>query len=353
MKNEIMKTLKDLLSFKTYAENEDEFTKLFNYIKENYKELNITEYEFNNKKCLALSNTTSKDVDLLFCTHIDVVYAEDYSITEDDENIYGRGTIDMKGSVAVVLTIMKHLQTKAKVTLLITSDEELTGACASELSKIYTSRFVIVPDGGTNFELIVEEKGLIQLELSTKTKAAHAAQLFNGENAITKLIDVYQKIIEKYPLPKSADDFITSINLSKLNGGVSNNQVPDYATMVLDIRNIASDKSEDIINFIKSISKDVEVKLITEGPTFSTDLTSEYVKKYIASCEKVLGTKVIQKGCESTSDAIFFADKNMPTVIMNPNGYYAHSPKEYVNKESLYTLYKIYEDFIGGNYDKQ
>ena len=123
--------------------------------------------------------------------------------------------------------------------------------------------------------------------------------------------------------------------------------------MVLDIRNIASDKREDIINFIKSISKDVEVKLITEGPTFSTDLTNEYVKKYIASCEKVLGTKVIQKGCESTSDAIFFADKNMPTVIMNPNGYYAHSPKEYVNKESLYTLYKIYEDFIGENYDKQ
>ena len=60
---------------------------------------------------------------------------DDQGVKRDDENIYGRGTIDMKGSVAVALTIMKHLQTKAKVTLLITSDEELTGACASELSK--------------------------------------------------------------------------------------------------------------------------------------------------------------------------------------------------------------------------
>lgn len=90
MKNEIMKTLKDLLSFKTYAENEDEFTKLFNYIKENYKELNITEYEFNNKKCLALSNTTSKDVDLLFCTHIDVVYARTDLVNSNSEWIMQR-----------------------------------------------------------------------------------------------------------------------------------------------------------------------------------------------------------------------------------------------------------------------
>ena len=29
----------------------------------------------------------------------------------------------------------------------------------------------------------------------------------------------------------------------------------------------------------------------------------------------------------------------------------AYFNKEYVNKESLYTLYKIYIDFIGGNYE--
>lgn len=351
MKEEIITTLKDLLSFKTFEENKDEFDKLFDYVKNKYDNLKIQEYEFNNKKALVVSNTSEKELDIIICTHVDVVYDETYEYYEDDENIYGRGTIDMKGSVAVALTLLKNLKTNLKVALFMTSDEEIDGYGASQLAKIYTGKFVIVPDGGSNFELIAEEKGLIQLELSTKTKAAHAARLFDGENAITKLFNVYNKIIEAYPLPKSEDEYITSVNLSKLNGGVSNNQVPDHATMFLDIRYISKDNREEIINFIKGIDPSVLVKVVTIGSAFHTDLENENVENYINSCEKILNKKITIKGCESTSDGIFFADLGMPTVIMNPLGKNPHSKDEYVNKESLLTLYKIYEDFLGG-YDE-
>ena len=54
MKEEIIKTLKKLLSYKTYEENKDEFEKLFNYIKKNYSNYLITEYEFKDKKALVL-----------------------------------------------------------------------------------------------------------------------------------------------------------------------------------------------------------------------------------------------------------------------------------------------------------
>ena len=346
MKEEIIKTLKDLLSFKTYKDNKLEFDKLFNYIKKEYKSLNIEEYVFDNKKCLVLSNSKSHDLDIIFCCHIDVVYADDYSIKEDNDNLYGRGTIDMKGSTAVCLNIMKNLNTDKKIALFITSDEEVDGYTASCLVKEYNSKFAIVPDGGSNFELISEEKGLMQLKLSVNTKSCHAAQLFNGENAIVKLFDVYKKIIEKYPLPKSSNDYITSINLSKLNGGTSNNQVPGYAEMILDIRNIKSDSLDKILKFIKNIDKDLKVETIITGPTFSTNLNNKYVKQYISSCEKILNKDIKIIGCESTSDAIFFSEKNIPTVIMNPCGYYAHSPQEYVNKNSLLDLYNIYYDFI-------
>lgn len=348
MKEEIITTLKDLLSFKTFEENKNEFEKLFDYVKNKYNNLNIQEYEFNNKKAMVVSNTEEKELDLIFCTHVDVVYDETYEYREDDENIYGRGTIDMKGSVAVVLTLLKNLKTDLKVALFMTSDEEIDGYGASQLANIYKGRFVIVPDGGSNFELIAEEKGLIQLELSTKTKAAHAARLFDGENAIIKLMNVYNKIIETYPLPKSDNEYITSVNLSKLNGGVSNNQVPDSATMLLDIRYISSDNPDKIIDFIKGIDPEVLANVVTIGSAFHTEIENKFVKKYINSCEKILNRKIIIKGCESTSDGIFFADLGMVTVIMNPLGKYPHSKDEYVNKESLLTLYKIYENFLGG-----
>ena len=157
MKEEIIKTLKDLLSFKTYEENKDEFEKLFNYIKKNYSNLLITEYEFKDKKALVLSNTNSHDLDIIMCTHIDIVHADTYDFTEDEDNIYGRGTIDMKGSVAVCLTLLKNIKTDLRIALFITSDEEIDGNCANELSKIYNSKIAIVPDGGSNFDLISEE----------------------------------------------------------------------------------------------------------------------------------------------------------------------------------------------------
>ena len=346
MKEEIIKTLKKLLSYKTYKDNIDEFNKLFDYIKKEYKEFIIKEYTFNDKKCLVLSNTNDTNLDYIFCTHVDVVYADNYDFYEDKDNIYGRGTIDMKCSVAVCLNVIKNIKISKKFALFITSDEEIDGNCSNELSKIYTAKFVFVPDGGKDFQLVVEEKGQLQLELSCKTKSAHSAQLYNGENAITKLFNVYNKLIEIYPLPKSSDDYVTSINLSKMSGGVSNNQVPGYASMILDIRFVSKDSINKILNNIKKIDKDIDINVLIEGICFVSNIKDKYVKRFIKCSEKVLNKKLIKTYSEGTSDAIYFSSKNMPTVIMNPIGDNPHCPNEFVNKDSLLTLYKIIEEFI-------
>lgn len=202
------------------------------------------------------------------------------------------------------------------------------------------------PDGGTNFELISEEKGLLQLELNIKTNSAHASQPFNGENAIVKLYEVYENLLKKYPLPKDNTEYLTSINLSSLNGGFQTNQVPDKATMKLDIRYIAKDKPQDFINIISNSNPNIEIKTILEGSVFKTNLNNKEIKKYLKICKETLGKKVNIIGCESTSDAVYFSEHNIPTIIMNPNGYYPHCENEYVNKESLLTLYNIYYKFI-------
>ena len=89
---------------------------------------------------------------------------------------------------------------------------------------------------------------------------------------------------------------------------------------------------------------------ISETKRWKVDLKNKTLicegKKYIESSEKVLNKKINKAGCESTSDAIYFYLKNIPTVIMNPVGYYPHNPKEFVNKKSLLDLYNIYMEFI-------
>ena len=349
MQDKIVGVLKDLMSFKTYQGNKKDFDKLFNYVKDKYKSLFIKEYEFDGNKALVLSNCDSKNFDYIFCCHVDVVPISNYDYREDEDNIYGRGAIDMKGSVAVCLEVMKNVKSKKKIALFLTSDEEVNGNCAYQLLKIYNGKFALIPDGGSNFDLIKEEKGLLQIEISIKTKSAHASQPFNGVNAIDELYKVYNEIIKIYPIPCSSNEYITSVNLSKINGGDKVNKVPDFCTMTLDIRYTSKNSKEEILENIKKINKNVNIKVIFENPIFKTDLNNIYVKNYLKVCENVLNRPVNIIGCESTSDAIFFSLKKIPTVIMNPDGYYAHCDKEYVNKKSLLTLYNIYKSFIEGS----
>jgi len=347
MEEKIIKTLKELLNYKTVKGNKEEFSKIFKYIKNHTNDnLYIKEYQFKDNMALVISNAETTNFDIIFCTHIDIVPAEDYKYYEDEENIYGRGTIDMKGSVAVLLELLNNIKTTKNIALFITSDEEFDGNCAKELAKLYNAKLAIVPDGGTNFDLIKEEKGLLQLSLSIKTKSAHSSQPFNGTNAIVELIKAYELLLNKYPLPKNAEDYITSVNLSKLNGGIATNQVPDYAEAVLDIRYTSNTTTEEILNEIRKINSKLEIKVLGQGPIFKCDIENKMVKEYIKSCEDILKRKINIIGCESTSDAIYFSEQNIPTIIMNPDGYYAHCPNEYVNKKSLNNLYLIYQNFI-------
>lgn len=92
MKENIINKLKELLKYITIEQNTEEFTKLFEYIKKTTnKKLNIKEYTFNNKKALVISNNNILEQDIIFCTHIDIVPATNYSYHEDQNNIYGRG----------------------------------------------------------------------------------------------------------------------------------------------------------------------------------------------------------------------------------------------------------------------
>lgn len=180
----------------------------------------------------------------------------------------------------------------------------------------------------------------------SKGVTSHASEPYKGINPIIKLMDIYYKLIEKYNMPKDENDFKTSINLSKINGGKANNMVPSEANMVLDIRFTKEDKPEDIINYIKEISKDINIKVLDMGPVFSVNHKLKSIKKFLYETGKILNKEVEIKKCVATSDAIYFSEKNIPTILMNPKGDYWHNPNEYVELDSLYTLYEIFETLL-------
>ena len=116
--------------------------------------------------------------------------------------------------------------------------------------------------------------------------------------------------------------------------------------MKLDIRYIAKDSPQDFISIISNTNPNIDIKTILEGPVFKTNINNKDIKKYLKVCQNILNKKINIISCESTSDAVYFSEYNIPTIIMNPNGNYPHCENEYVNKDSLLTLYNIYKEFI-------
>lgn len=343
----IVTILKNLMSYQTVEGNKEEFEKIFVYIKSLMPEhFFIKEYEFDNRKAMVIANTEDKELDIVFCCHIDVVPASEYVCIEDEKYIHGRGSFDMKGGVAVAINLFRNLETSKKVALFITSDEEIAGFCAEQLLTIYEPKFAIIADGGKDLQIVEEEKGQLQLKLSIQTKSAHASQPYNGVNAIVTLYELYQQLIEKYPLPTSSLDYRTSINLSKLVGGDALNNVPSNASMYFDIRHTSKNSKEELLETIKQLNSEVEIEIIHAGSLFLADVTNENIQKYMEISKNITGKEPVVTSSEATSDGIYFSDKNIPTVLTNPVGDYAHAPKEYVEKESLFTLYKIWKEIV-------
>lgn len=344
--DEILENTKKLMSYKTIKDNFLEFDKSLEYVKEELKEYEIREIVIDNYKNLVISNTLDKNLDIIFCGHIDVVPKENYDIKISDNKLFGRGSFDMKSQLSVIISLLKNNKTDKKIAFIITSDEEIGGNCCKQIMKEYNSKLAVIPDGGKNFELIVEEKGLLQLELKMKGVTAHASEPYKGDNPILKLISIYEKLVSIYKMPKNEDEFLTTINLSKLNGGTSVNMVPPEATMVLDIRFTKDDSIEKIINDIKTISTEVEINILDQGPVFQVDDNNPLILDFIEKAENILKKDIKIKKCVATSDAIYFSEKNIPTIIINPNGDYWHGPNEYVDINSLYTLYEIFKTLL-------
>ena len=247
----------------------------------------------------------------------------------------------MKGQLSCIMSLLKHNKTNKKIAFIITSDEEIGGYCCKEILKDYNAKLAVIPDASSNFNLVVEEKGLLQLELTAYGSTAHASEPMKGDNAILKLINFYNELIKIYPFG-TEKDFNTTVNLSKLNGGDATNMVPGIATMTLDIRFEKKDSIESILDNIYKIKKDIKVKILDQGPVFQVDENLPIIKNFIKNAEQVLNKKILIEKCVATSDAIYFSEKNIPTILMNPQGSNWHCPNEYVEIESLYTLYQIF-----------
>ena len=204
---------------------------------------------------LLLHTQDSKEIDLLFITHIDVVPGPEHmfttSMSKDREWLLGRGTADMKAYIAAVFHLMEKWKEEGRninAAMLITSDEEIGSPhCADHvlgemLNSGFQIRYAIVPDGGGDIHYpVMEQKACMQIQIVTQGKTAHASRPHQGRNAAEILLEVIENVTNRLDDeldngPNVSGEWGTTFCLTKLNAGNQGNQIPDQASALFDIR---------------------------------------------------------------------------------------------------------------------
>ncbi len=174
---------------------------------------------------------------LFFSTHIDTVPPFIPS-TEDDANIYGRGSCDAKGIIAAQVAAAEQLRTSGtECGLLFVVGEERDSLGAMVANQHARGSKFLVNGEPTDNRLALASKGALRVEVTAHGKMAHSAYPELGESAIEKLLDALQAL-RKMEFPTNPDIGPSTMNIGIIEGGRATNVIPDFAKAQMLFRQV-------------------------------------------------------------------------------------------------------------------
>lgn len=300
---------------------------------------------------VATTTKTKRPKVLLQC-HMDVVPAESglFKMKRDDGKLMGRGTFDMKFACASYMKLVERLGkdiNKYDFGIMLTFDEEIGGHHGVEalLDKGYSADVCILPDSGKNWQLESSAHGAWFLELSKEGRNAHASLPEQGVNAAQILIDTINDI-KKFCGKYSKSDL--AVSLTRINSGEAMNQIPGYAEAVLDIRfrnaNIQTSLRDKIERICESREVDFHTKVLASCMSVEANLPE--INEFIEIAGQVLGRRISKGHSLGTTDARYFCAKEIPCIVIQPDGGGRHGDDEWVDQKGVESLTEIIHKYI-------
>lgn len=304
---------------------------------------------------------------LLLACHIDVVGPGEakwthppFTAVESDGKIYGRGSTDMKGGTAAVVTAIGNIVDSGRQ---LQGDIVFTAVAGEEVDSCGAERFiatekelpkfcgVIIPEP-TDFSIVTAHRGMLWLEVSTKGKSAHGSAPQLGINAITSMRRFLNEL-ENYNIGEKNHELLgrCSMSVNTISGGKTMNVVPDKCNTGIDIRTIPGQSHQDIIDDMEKIF----AKIKSENPRFEASLS---VIRQVQSLETNNDCDFVGGFCSClginettavgyTTDGPCFAALGAPVIIFGPGKpHLCHKPDEYIEIADLEKAVKYFENLI-------
>jgi succinyl-diaminopimelate desuccinylase len=285
--------------------------------------------------------------------HLDVVPGgrDQFEPRVDGDRLLGRGAYDMKGALAVMLTVLHDLrdQEDVRLRLGIVSDEESEEEENRGSDALVASGFIgdfAITGEPTNLQVGVQAKGVLALRLEVQGRSAHGATPWLGDNAVVKAVEVFRGI-ESLPFARHSSALFDrpSINLGRIMGGDALNKVPDSCVIDVDIRFLPDQDPDEILDQVSALP-DTHVLATFRRPPAVVEADSPYVLGLCEAASPHHPERVMSVGRDGASDAVSFLAVGVPAVEFGPVGDGHHGPVEWVSISSLRSYRQALEGFV-------
>lgn len=298
--------------------------------------------------------------------HTDVVPVTDqawdtdpFTLTRLNGRLYGRGTTDMKGFVAVCLALVPDLLARrlnVPIHIALSYDEEVgcvgvRPMLAHIREHLPLPRAVIVGEP-TNMEAIDAHKDIQRWVTEVTGREAHSAMTHLGVNAAMIGAELAAEI-SKMAAERRArgdpsgrfDPPFTTINIGRLIGaGPALNILPRNCTIHWEIRALPDDDTSDVVARVRALSEArlAEMRVVASSAAIETRLerSAPGLRPDPGSAAEQVVFRLLETNRAGAvsylTEAGLFQDAGMPAVVCGPGDIaQAHQPNEFIEVDQL------------------
>jgi acetylornithine deacetylase len=283
-----------------------------------------------------------------------------FELIERDGRLYGRGTTDMKGFVAVCLAMVPEMR-QAKLTMpihLAFSYDEEVGCIGVRPLLRELSRAPVRPLGcfvgePTQMQVTIGHKGKHGVRATFRGQACHSSIAPSGVNAIeyaAELITEIRRRAAELARLGARDEMYdvahATLLTSIVQGGTALNIVPDRCAVEFEARGLGISESKEVTDAIVAWAKaGIEPAMRNANPGCGIDfeeileypaLDMDPAHSLVTLAKQLAGRNSHAKVSFGTEASLFVGMADIPAVVIGPGSIaQAHKPDEFVELSEL------------------
>ncbi|WP_379061924.1 acetylornithine deacetylase [Mesorhizobium sp. UC22_110] len=293
-----------------------------------------------------------------------------FEMSRLDGKLFGRGAADMKGFVAcAVAAALKAAERplRTPLHLALSYDEEIgclgVRSLVEMLGTAPRKPLLCIVGEPTSMQVATGHKGKVAARALCKGREGHSALAPLALNAIHLGCDFIGALrSEQDRLARDGardgdyDIPYTTVHAGKINGGVALNIVPNLCQVDFEIRNVAADNPDIILDRLRDEAARIataaagiapeaaiDIEITNTYPGLDTPANSEVVA-FVKSLTGANGTIKVAFGTEG---GLFSRDVGTPTVVCGPGSMaQGHKPDEFVTVEQMHRCDDMLEKLL-------